>query len=308
MTEATSHTLTRGGLKVWFMETRPHFLLLTVALVMLGTAMAWHAGDFNGTYLLLGGVGLLLLHMSVNTFNDYYDYKSGIDLSTRRTPFSGGSGILPGGALSPRAVYWFALACALLTVPVAAYFLVTRGWSLLPLLVVGAVSVLFYTQHLTRWGIGEIFAGLGLGMFPVMGLFYVQHGSFTLASVIASVPSGILTYNLLFLNEFPDAEADAQGGRRHVVILLGKHKAAVLYTITTLVMYAWIAGSVAFRVMPVWALLGLLTLPQGIKALRGAWHFDDPARLVPAMAANVLVVLLTQVLMAAGYVIAAVLN
>jgi len=308
MNHATSQAFTTSGFKTWFLETRPHFLLLSVALTMLGTAMAWYYGAFNGFYLLLGGVGLVLLHVSVNTFNDYFDYRSGIDLETRRTPFSGGSGMLPGGVLSPTAVYRFALVCALVTVPIAVYFVITRGWMLLPLLAVGAVSVLFYTQHFVKWGIGEVVAGLGLGMLPVLGLYYVQHGAYTLEAIVAAVPSGILTHNLLFLNEFPDVEADAKGGRRHVVIRLGKRRAAILYAATTIFMYAWIGAAVSLGLMPVFALLGLLTIPQGIKAIRGAWHYDDPAKFMPGMGANVLVVLLTNVLMAGGYVIAAVLK
>ncbi|MEW6034803.1 MAG: prenyltransferase [Chloroflexota bacterium] len=315
MNPVAQQTLPRVNLKVWFLETRPHFLLLSVALVFLGTSIAWHEGHFNTLYLILGGIGLLLLHISVNTFNDYFDYKSGIDLAVQRTPFSGGSGILPAESLAPRAVYRFAAVCFLLAVPIGVYFTLARGWLLLPLLALGAIAVLSYTQHLTRWGIGEVFAGLGLGMLPVLGLYYVQTGSYTLSAIIASVPSGILTHNLLFLNEFPDVEADRQGGRRHMVIRLGKRKAALMYTITTIAVYAWVAASVAAGVltggkvgMPLFALLGLLTIPQAIKAVRGAWHYEEPARLIPGMAANVMVVLLTQALVAIGYIIATVLS
>jgi 1,4-dihydroxy-2-naphthoate octaprenyltransferase len=304
MSHASSQAMALTGVRTWFFETRPHFLLLSVALAMLGTSLAWYDGDFNGTYLLLGATGLLLLHASVNTFNDYYDYRSGIDLDTKRTPFSGGSGMLPAGALSAPSVYKFALICALITVPIAVYFVATQGLLLLPLLLIGAVAVLFYTQHLVKWGVGEVFAGLGLGMLPVLGMYFIQHGTYTLAAFIVAVPSGLLTHNLLFLNEFPDVEADIKGGRKHIVIRLGKRRAAILYAATTLMVYAWIAGAVAFRVMPVFALLGLLTLPQGIKAIRGAWHYDDPAKFMPGMGANVVVVLLTQVLVGAGYIIA----
>ncbi|MFC1984813.1 hypothetical protein ACFLUW_00245, partial [Chloroflexota bacterium] len=77
-------------LKIWFLETRPQFLLLSVVLAFLGTCIAWYDGAFHLDYALLAFFGLLLAHISVNVLNDYFDYRSGIDLETKRTPFSGG--------------------------------------------------------------------------------------------------------------------------------------------------------------------------------------------------------------------------
>ncbi len=108
--------------KVWFLETRPQFLMLSVVLAFLGTAIAWYDGYFHLGHALLAGIGLVLAHISVNTLNDYFDYRSGIDLATKRTPFSGGSGILPAGLLSPAQVLWLGLGSFLLTVPIGIYF------------------------------------------------------------------------------------------------------------------------------------------------------------------------------------------
>src|SRR4030042_5008663 len=100
-------------LKVWFAETRPQFLLLSVVLAFLANAVAWNDGYFHLGHALLAFLGLLLCHIGVNVLNDYFDYRSGIDLKTRRTPFSGGSGILPAGLLGARSVYLFGVGCFL---------------------------------------------------------------------------------------------------------------------------------------------------------------------------------------------------
>ncbi len=294
----------KGSLKVWFFETRPQFLLLSLVLVFLGTAMAWYEGFFSPLYFVLGLVGLLLLHISVNTLNDYFDYKSGIDLETRRTPFSGGSGVLTAHLLTPESVYKFAIACFVLAVPIGIYFVLLRGWLLLPLFVIGAVCVLFYTTYLAKWRVGEFFAGLGLGTLPVLGLFVIQSGTYTWAAVFASIPSGILTHNLLFLNEFPDVEADRKAGRKHLPIVLGKQKAAKLYGVLTIAMYIWIAAGVASRLMPLPTLLGLLTIPLALKAIKGAQHYEEENKLLPALGSNVMLILGTQALMALGYIVA----
>ncbi|MBI4304327.1 MAG: prenyltransferase [Chloroflexi bacterium] len=291
-------------LSAWFLETRPQFLLLSVVLAFLGTSIAWYYGDFHLGYAPLAFIGLLLAHISVNTLNDYFDYRSGVDLATQRTPFSGGSGILPASLLTPRQVFWLGMGAFLLTIPIGIYFTVVTNWQLVPLLLVAAICVLFYTPFIlkTRWP--EWAAGLGLGTLPVLGAYFVQSATYTLPAVIASIPSGILVYNLLLLNEFPDVEADRKANRRTLPIVSGKKKAGIVYSVTTVLVYVWTIGGVLARQMPAFSLIALLTLPFAIKAIQGALKPDDMTKLVPAMANNVLVVLLTQLLLGIGYILA----
>jgi 1,4-dihydroxy-2-naphthoate octaprenyltransferase len=296
------------GVKIWFLETRPQFLLLSVVLAFLGACIAWFYTDvIHPGYALLAGLGLVLTHISVNVLNDYFDYKSGVDLKVQRTPFSGGSGILPAGLMKPRQALWFGLVALFLAVPIGVYFVVVQGWQLLPLLVVAALCVLLYTPIILKLDWPEWSPGLGLGMLPVLGAYFAQTGSYTLSAVFAAVPSFILVHNLLLLNEFPDVDADKTASRRTLPITIGRPKAAVVYSAMTVVVYLWIISGVVFRVMPVWTLLALLTLPLAVKAIRGSFKSDDMASLGPAMAANVMVVLLTQLLLGVGYLLAAVL-
>jgi 1,4-dihydroxy-2-naphthoate octaprenyltransferase len=294
-------------LKVWFMETRPQFLLLSVVLAFLGTCIAWYDGCFHLGYAVLAFFGLLLCHISVNVLNDYFDYRSGIDLEVRRTPFSGGSGILPAALLKPRQVLWLGLVSFLLAVPIGVYFVIARGWALLPLLLVAALCTFLYTPFLTKVGWPEWAPGVGLGALPVLGAYFVQTTAYTLPAVIASIPSGILVHNLLLLNEFPDADADKKAGRKTLPVTMGKAKAGIVYSILTLMVYLWIIGGVVAGKMPAFSLIALLTLPWAIKAIRGARKHEEMSQLVPAMANNVLVVLLTQLFLGIGYILAGVL-
>jgi len=294
-------------LKVWFLETRPQFLLLSVVLAFLGTCIAWYDDYFHLGYALLAFLGLLLCHISVNVLNDYFDYRSGIDLEAKRTPFSGGSGILPAALLKPKQVLWLGLVSLLVAVPIGVYFVIARGWQLLPLLVVGALCALLYTPVLTRLRWPELAPGVGLGALPVVGTYFVQTAAYTLPAVVASIPSGILVHNLLLLNEFPDAEADRKAGRKTLPIVMGKSKAWVVYSVLTILVYLWIIGGVVVGKMPAFSLIALLTLPFAIKAIQGTRKHDEMSQLVPAMANNVMVVLLTQFLLGIGYILARVL-
>ncbi len=293
-------------LKLWFLETRPHFLLLTVVLAFLGTCMAWYDHAFHLGHAFLAFFGLLLCHISVNVLNDYFDYTSGVDLKTQRTPFSGGSGFLPAAAFKPRQVFWFGIACFLIAVPIGIYFILVSGWLLLPLLIIGAVCILLYTPFLTKVGWPEWAPGLGLGTLPVLGIYFIQTSEYTFPAIMASIPSGILVHNLLFLNEFPDVDADKSVGRKTLPIIMGKAKASVLYAILTALVYVWIIDCVLAGLMPVFCLIALFTLPFAIKAIQGALKYQDMAKLGPGMANNVLFILLTQLFLGISYILSGV--
>ena len=229
-------------LKPWFLATRPQFLTLSVVLAFLGSTIAWYDGYFQIGHALLAGLGLLLAHISCQAFNDYIDYNSGVDLVTPKTPFSGGSGVLPAALLTPRQVLWMGIGSFLLIIPIGVYFTIAKGWLLLPLLLVAAVCIILYTPVIlkTRWP--EWAAGLGLGTLPILGAYFVQIGTYTWSVAVASIPSGILVHNLLLLNEFPDTEADKTANRKTLPITMGKTKAGVVYSVLMALVYLWIIG------------------------------------------------------------------
>jgi len=114
------------------------FLILSLILGVLGAAVAWYesrnfGSPFNMGYAVFALVGLLIAHAAVNIFNEYFDARSGLDYRTRRTPFSGGSGLIRQGKLTPREVFWFGMVCLLIDVPIGLYFCITKGWLLLQL-------------------------------------------------------------------------------------------------------------------------------------------------------------------------------
>ena len=290
-------------LRFWFLETRPQFLTLSIVLAFLGTAIAWYDGNISIWHALLAGIGLVLAHASVNILNDYFDFRSGIDQATKRTPFSGGSGILPAKLLTPRQVLWLGIIALALAIPIGIYFTVIRGWQLLPLLVVASFFILLYSPVILKRPWPEWAAGVGLGALPIMGMYFVQAGTYTTDAIVACIPSAFLVHNLLLLNEFPDVEADMLANRKTLPIAFGKNQAAVFYSVVAIAVYVWIIVWVAVKVMPVWTLLALLTLPLTLEAINGTLHYDDTSKFMPGMAANVMTVLLTLLLIGIGYIL-----
>lgn len=289
-------------IRIWIKEIRPEFLLLSPVLVLLGTAVAWHNGYFDWIKFILTTAGLVLAHISVNVLNDYFDYKSGIDAETTPTAFSGGSGILPQGLLQPKSVYRFGLITLAAAFLIGIYLTLISGWQLLVLILIGGLLIYFYTSFLTKWLIGEFWAGMGLGALPVIGTYFVQTGHYSLEILIVSLIPGFLTANLLFLNEFPDVEADKKGGRYHLVIALGRKRAGWLYAGIMFLTFFCIIGGVVLKIMPLTTLIALITIVFALKSiLITLKHYDNIAQLIPALKFNVITVLGTDVLLAFGY-------
>jgi len=291
---------------------RVPFLILALTLGILGAAVAWYesrrfGSPFHLGYAALATFGLLVAHAGVNILNDYFDAKSGLDYKTLRTPFSGGSGAAPTGLLTVAQVLWLGIACFVILIPIAWFFVVKAGWMLLPLLVAAAALIVFYTPLILKMGYTEWSPGLGLGILPVMGAYFVHTGAYSMSAFIASMPSFFLVHNLLLINEFPDVEADITVGRRTLPIVAGKKNAAYFFSLFTVLVYCWVIGAVLCGSMPAFTLLSLLTVPIAVRVIQGALRYDDRETLLKAMSANVLLVLLTQALIAAGYIVSGIL-
>ncbi len=283
---------------------RAPFLLLPPTLVASGAAAAAWDGSFSWPRTVLATLGMVALHMAVNIFNEWSDMRTGIDLRTERTPFSGGSGTLPAGGMSTKTAFWFGVLCSIVGLVIGVWFVQRVGWALVPILLAGAISVLAYTDVFARIGVGEVAAGFGLGAGPVIGAALVQNGEWSTAAAWAAAPAFCMTFNLLLLNEFPDELADREGGRRNLVILLGRKNAARVYAAASLLTPLAIICGVVVSALPPLCLVAVVPSLLLAKPLR--WVFSDPASPVPipALGANVVWNLATNTLLAAAFAIA----
>lgn len=285
--------------------TRANFLLLTIVIVAAGLSASLYAhGVFNPLDALLVLIGALFTHMAVNVFNNYFDYRSKIDARTTKTPFSGGVSILVEGKMKPSTAFGVGSLCLIGAAVIGAYFLMRSFYPLFPILLYGLVAICLYTPVLARIpALSEIVAGTGFG-FMGLGAYVAQARVVDAAGIAVFVPVSILVGLLLFLNEFPDVEADKAAGRRHVVILFGRRTSAWIYAIFLAATYLSVLISVAVTAAPLAVLLSLITMPIGYKAIRIVLkNYDRVPELVPALGLNVTVILCTIALLAVGFLI-----
>ena len=212
--------------------------------------------------------------------------------------------MMQAGHTTPSGVRLAAYGSMLTAAAIGVYFAYTTGWPVLLFMAAGGLAIRFYTSHLARWLIGEIVSGLTLGSMVVLGTYYALTGQVAPPVVVLSIPPGLLTFQLLFLNEFPDVEADTRGGRRHLVIQFGRRISARIYTVVLAVVYLTILVAPLLGYMRQTAWIALATLPLAIRAiLLTLKHSEDIRGLVPALGLNVAVVIGTDLLLAVAYFI-----
>jgi len=286
---------------------RVAFLVLPPVCVLLGTGTAALTnGPINAVHLVLIFIGALAAHISVNALNEYFDFKSGLDLRTMRTPFSGGSGTLPANPSMARTALNTGLIALAITSLIGLYFSFVRGWALLPLGLLGLVVIVAYTPWLTRYPLLCLIApGLGFGPLMVMGTDFALTGSYSWTAFFASLVPFFLVSDLLLLNQFPDVEADRSAGRRHLLIVAGNKRSSVVYAAFLLLAYLSIAIGVGLGYLPVLGLLGLLPLVIAVPTAVGAVRYAEKMeKLMPYLGLNVLLNVITPLLLAIGLLIA----
>lgn len=286
--------------------TRPPFLILTPACVAVGVGTAlWKTGRLDWLQVLLVLIGALSAHVCVNVFNEYFDFKSGLDTRTQRTPFSGGSGTLPSNPALHRTSFILAWLTFAITAAVGVYFVWLRGWQLLLVGIPGLILLVTYTI----WWVYRPFwcllaPGLGFGILMVMGTHFALTGSYGWTSFLAALTPTFLVSDLLLINQFPDVEADQTIGRRHYPITIGRKASSTIYGVFLLLAYLAIVAGALTGLLPWFSLIALLTAVVAWRAYQGArLNAENIPALVPVLGQDVIVVIGTPALLALGLVI-----
>jgi len=287
-------------------SARPNFLILAPVCVFPGLAAAHAAGhtpDLATVVLIV--LAAILAHAAVNLLNEWDDFRSGLDLATQRTPFSGGSGALPAYPAAASAVLAAGLATLTVSALIGLYLMSVAGPGLLLPGLVGLALVLAYTAWITRRPLLCLIApGLGFGPIMVAGSYYAVTGEYSLAVVWASLTPMFLVSGLLLINQLPDLEPDRDHGRLHFPILMGRQAAARLFVSVLALAYLVPVTGVLAGVLPLMALLVLIPAPAAVILGRMVlMHAENTRELTAWLGVNVATLMVTIVMLGLGFLI-----
>ncbi|HEY6898913.1 MAG TPA: prenyltransferase [Rhodocyclaceae bacterium] len=291
-----------------FLATRPAFLSVTLAGVLLGLACAWRGGAaLHAGNALLTLVFALVAHAAANVINDFHDAANDAANTERLYPFTGGSRFIQNGVLSAAAIGRFGYALLLLVIPAGLWIAAHSGVGLLPIGMAGLLLAWAYSApplKLASRGLGE-FAVAGGWWLIVVGSDYVQRGSYSAMPLLAGLGYGLMVANLLYINQFPDAPADAAAGKRTLVVRLGRRRAAAGYGLIALLAALPLLAGVLLGLLPPAALVSLLALMPALQAFNQLrQNAEDVPRLLPAIKLTILAAHLYGALLAAALLLA----
>ncbi|MCW8834168.1 MAG: prenyltransferase [Colwellia sp.] len=277
-------------LKSVLLTIRPSFLVLTPACVFLSLSLSLAAhSSINLLMFFLVLVGATCAHISVNTLNEYHDFKSGLDLQTIRTPFSGGSGALPNKPELASVTLIIGIVALMITIAIGIYFIINVGSQLLSVGIAGVALIVTYTQWINRLPLLCLVApGLGFGTLMVIGTYIVLTGEHAQIVWLVSFVPFFLINNLLLLNQYPDITADASVGRNTFPIAYGLKKSNLVYAIFMISAYALILFLVIRGDLPKMSLLVFISMLFSLFSLFGAMKHSSAIGEYPIyLAANV---------------------
>ena len=294
----------------WWLATRPAFLTITLAGALLGIAASgWGALQQHWPLALLGLILALLTHAAVNVINDVADHHNGTDAANtaRLFPFTGGSRFIQNGVLSATQMRSLAYGLFALVIVGGLYLVSLRGLSLLLIGLAGVLLGWAYSApplQLNSRGLGEPSVAACFLLLP-QGMAVLLTGGWQSTLLWASLPYAILTSLLLYINQFPDRDADRQAGKWHWVVRLPLAQARMVYGLLVVLAYGLLAVLVWQQRLPLFAALGLLTLPlSGFASVQLWQHAGEPSHLRPAIIATIMAANLYPLLLAVALLLA----
>ncbi|PKN21355.1 MAG: hypothetical protein CVU65_17050 [Deltaproteobacteria bacterium HGW-Deltaproteobacteria-22] len=287
---------------IWLAGTRIPFATASLTAAVVAVGAAFHHPAFSWTASLLAMLGVLFLHLSANTFNDWVDWNATDRVNLHASPFNGGSRVRLEGRITRRAFFVMGVAFMAAALACGLTLFLTGRPNILWMGLLGAFLGAAYSLppfSLQARGFGELAIWLAFGPFLTWGAGYAITGGLSWGFFLVGLPAGLLTSAILYINQFPDHNADLVVGKHHWVVRLGTARARPLYLAMVVGAALITVALVAFSIMPVLSLLSLIGYLPLIKAVQVLWrHHAAPRELVPAQQATIAAQALSQLILA----------
>ncbi len=264
---------------------RPHTLTAALMPVLIGTVMAWADGSFHFLLFLTMLLASVLIQAAVNMFNEYYDYKRGLDSAES----VGIGGVIVHNEMEENTVLRTAIAFFVLSVMLGTYICWMTTWWIAVIGSIGMGVGYFYSggkSPLAYTPFGEAAAGIFMGPVIVLIAYFIQRDTLTLPAVLLSIPISILVASILLANNIRDSEVDLRKGRKTLAILFGRETAITSLAVMFAATLAWTLMMVTLGIVTPWVLIVTLTIPKAISAIRMFRKGLNDREMLPAMKAT----------------------
>ncbi|MED4623785.1 MULTISPECIES: 1,4-dihydroxy-2-naphthoate polyprenyltransferase [Bacillus] len=268
--------------RILWQLTRPHTLTASFVPVLLGTVLAMFYVKVDFLLFLAMLFSCLWIQIATNLFNEYYDFKRGLD--TEDSVGIGGAIVRHG--MKPKTILQLALGSYAIALVLGVYICMGSSWWLAAIGLAGMLIGYLYTGGplpIAYTPFGELFSGICMGSVFVLISFFIQTGRINEQSILISIPIAILVGAINLSNNIRDIEEDKKGGRKTLAILMGHRGAVMILAASFAIAYIWIIGLVIMGYTSPWLFLVFLSVPKPVQAVKGFVKNEMPMNMIIAM-------------------------
>jgi 1,4-dihydroxy-2-naphthoate octaprenyltransferase len=190
------------------------------------------------------------------------------------------------------------------------YLTTQTGWPTLAIGLAGLLIGYLYTappvRLVARRGLGELGIALAFGPLVTAGVVYVLTQTLSPMAFLLGLPVGLLTANILLINEFPDMASDATTGKNHLVVTFGKAYSSFIYL--GIVFLAFAANLLILNALPgsniALAIVAATSLAAGLAIFRYIRRHLESRALVTANKTSIALSALTGLFTAVALLLA----
>lgn len=274
-----------GPLKVWIEAMRLRTLPASISGVLAGVAVALQRGHFDWLPALLCLLFALAAQIGSNFANEYYDYRDGLD-KPGREGFRRG---VTEGDITPLAMHRATAIAFGIAALIGCSLIYWGGWWLVLagiFIFIGALSYSAGPFPLSRNAMGEIAVVIFYGLIPVGFTFYLQTGYFSYDDFAAGLAVGLMSANILIVNNYRDHDDDKAVNKLTTAVVFGRNAVAWAYLLNGFIAVAltlgmWISAGTITLVFPTLYLIAHVCLWRYLRANEG--HRLNPALGMTAM-------------------------
>lgn len=270
------------GFQIWWQLMRPHTLTAAFVPVFLGTALALEHTKLHVFLFLAMLIASLLIQAATNMFNEYFDYKRGLD--TEESIGIGGAIVRNG--VKPKTVLNMAFLFFGLALLLGVYICSVTTWWIGLIGVICMIVGYLYTGGplpIAYTPFGELASGFLMGGVIIYLSFYIQTGFVSIGAILFSIPVIILIGAIMLSNNIRDRVGDREAGRKTIAILIGHNRAVLLLASMFFISYSWVIVLIFSMYGSFWLLLTYLSIPKATKAVHGFKGKNNPLEMMPAM-------------------------
>ncbi len=256
--------------KVFIQATRPWALPATFSAVLFGTLIS---PTVDLIKFALVSLGAILVHLGINAFSDYMDYKKGAD----KWYTLGSSRVLVDELIKPRELFLLSsvLLIGALIVAFVVLYLTNFNKVMVYLIIIGTVAGLFYAFVPIGWkyiALGDVavfIAWTGIAF----GSYFIHTLNPNWNVILAFLPIALLIVAILQGNNMRDIKDDISSGYMTFASILGNTGSKIYYTTLVSLSYLLVIPLITFGILPFWSLIVFVSLPSAIKNIK--WAFLD---------------------------------